>query len=138
MASDFARRVQQIVCAVPRGRIVSYGSVAALMGAPRAARAVGRALCTLPDDASVPWWRVVNRNGEISIKCSVHGPALQRALLEGEGIRFDRVGRIGWEIWGWDGQGIPTAPDLRSDPDAPAPIRALRRRRARRVAPDPR
>jgi alkylated DNA nucleotide flippase Atl1 len=54
----------------------------------------------------VPWWRVDNRNGEISITGAVHAPALQRALLEGEGIEFDRVGRIDWSVWGWDGSGV--------------------------------
>lgn len=77
------------------------------MGQPRAARAVGRALCALEDGSDVPWWRVVNRNGEISIKCTIHGPALQRALLEGEGIEFDRAGRIDWAAFGWDGSGVP-------------------------------
>jgi methylated-DNA-protein-cysteine methyltransferase-like protein len=105
--TEFTRRVHDAVRAIPRGSVASYGGIAAIMGQPRAARAVGRALCMLEDGSDVPWWRVVNRNGEISIKCSVHGPALQRALLEGEGIRFDRVGRIDWEIWGWDGSGVP-------------------------------
>lgn len=50
----------------------------------------------------MPWWRVVNRNGEISIKGAHPGAALQRMLLEAEGVRFDRSGRIVWKRWGWD------------------------------------
>jgi methylated-DNA-protein-cysteine methyltransferase related protein len=99
--SSFTDRVYDVVRSVPRGRVVSYGGVAALMGQPRAARGVGQALCALPDDADVPWWRVVNRNGEISITCQDHGAALQRALLEAEGVRFDDRGRLDWERHGW-------------------------------------
>ena len=50
----------------PRGRIINYGSVAALVGEPRAARGVGYALSHLPPGTDVPWWRVVNRRGAIS------------------------------------------------------------------------
>jgi len=103
----FTRRVHAAVRAIPHGRIASYGGIAAIMGQPRAARAVGRALCMLEDGSDVPWWRVVNRNGEISIKCSDHGPVLQRALLEGEKVKFDAAGRVDWSRFGWDGEGVP-------------------------------
>lgn len=99
----FTARVWRLVRKCPRGRIVSYGGVAALLGSPRAARGVGGALAALPADTDVPWWRVVNRNGEISIKSADYRPALQRTLLEKEGIRFSRGGRIDWKVYGWDG-----------------------------------
>lgn len=108
--SPFTRRVWRIVRRVPRGHVISYGGVAALMGAPRAARAVGRALCALPEGSDVPWWRVINRNGEISIRCMIHGPQVQRALLEGENVRFDRHGRVDWRRYGW-------TPHAATDPD---------------------
>lgn len=108
--TPFQARVYRVVSAVPRGRVVSYGGVAALMGKPRAARAVGSALCELPDESDVPWWRVINRNGEISISCIHHGPALQRALLIREGVQFDRAGRVSWDAFGWDGREL--APGL--------------------------
>jgi methylated-DNA-protein-cysteine methyltransferase related protein len=73
------------------------------MGQPRAARGVGTALSALPDGADVPWWRVVNRNGEISIKGMMHGPQIQRTLLEREGVEFDARGRIDFRRFGWDG-----------------------------------
>lgn len=109
----FTRRVHSAVRSIPHGRIASYGGIAAVMGQPRAGRAVGSALCALEDGSDVPWWRVVNRNGEISIKSTIHGPALQRALLEGEGVKFDAAGRIDWERFGWDGSGVPD--DVRED-----------------------
>jgi methylated-DNA-protein-cysteine methyltransferase-like protein len=91
---------------VPRGRVVSYGGVAAILGAPRAARGVGQALSALPEGSDVPWWRVINSRGEISIKGRIHGAALQRTLLRAEGVRFDRAGRVDWKKFGWDGGGM--------------------------------
>lgn len=101
--SAFQSEVYRIVRLCPRGRVVSYGGVAAMAGKPRAARAVGAALRGLPDESGVPWWRVINSSGAISMRDIGHGPAIQRALLEREGVRFDAHGRIAWEAYGWDG-----------------------------------
>jgi methylated-DNA-protein-cysteine methyltransferase related protein len=103
-ATSFTDRVYDVVRRVPRGQVVSYGGVAAVLGQPRAARGVGQALHALADDSDVPWWRVINRNGEISIRGIPHGAALQRALLEGEGIVFDAAGRVDWRRFGWKGE----------------------------------
>jgi len=100
--ADFSLRVYDVVRRIPRGRILSYGGVAALLGSPRAARGVGSALAALPDDTDVPWWRVVNRNGRISISNLHHGATLQRALLEGEGVIFDARGQADLERFGWE------------------------------------
>ena len=102
-ARTFAERVYALVRRIPRGRAVSYGGVAAMLGTPRAARGVGTALGALPIDTEVPWWRVVNRNGEISIKGEPGLAALQRSLLRREGVRFDERGRLDWERFGWRG-----------------------------------
>lgn len=99
--ASFTERVYALVRQVPHGRVVSYGGVAALLGQPRAARGVGQALHALPDDTNVPWWRVVNRNGEISIRGVLHGEVRQRQLLRAEGVRFSRAGRIDWRRFGW-------------------------------------
>jgi methylated-DNA-protein-cysteine methyltransferase-like protein len=104
--SEFAEQVYRVVRAIPRGKVLSYGGVAAILGKPRAARGVGSALFALEDGNDVPWWRVVNHNGEISIKGVPHGPAIQRALLEREGVRFDRHGRIDWKRFGWSADGV--------------------------------
>src|SRR5207247_2265858 len=100
MSKDFTARVYALVSRIPRGRAVSYGGVAAILGSPRAARGVGSALGSLPIETAVPWWRVVNRNGEISIKGEPGLAALQRKLLEKEGVRFGRKGRLDWEKFG--------------------------------------
>lgn len=103
--ATFRDRVAAAVRAIPRGRVASYGGVAAVVGQPRAARAVGRVLAELDDD-TLPWWRVVNRNGQISARPALHATTLQRKLLEREGVRFDRRGCIDWERFGWDGRGV--------------------------------
>jgi methylated-DNA-protein-cysteine methyltransferase-like protein len=80
---------------IPRGRVSTYGRVAAAAGLPGQARQVGYALAALDDDSDVPWHRVVNARGEVSARSSASGvEALQRALLESEGVRFDARGRI--------------------------------------------
>jgi methylated-DNA-protein-cysteine methyltransferase-like protein len=104
MVPPFAQRVYRLARQIPHGRVVSYGGVAAMLGQPRAARAVGWALRNNPDDdQTVPWWRVINRNGEISIKGAFPGPHLQRELLEREGVEFDAKGRVDWKRFGWVG-----------------------------------
>lgn len=117
--APFQARIYEIVRSIPFGKIASYGGVAAIVGKPRAARGVGRALCALPTDTDVPWWRVVNRNGEISVRGAMHGAIIQRKLLEREGVRFDRRGRIDWESHGWNGDaaGRETLPN--SSPSSP-------------------
>lgn len=100
---SFHEAVWALVRRIPRGRATSYGALAAYLGSPRAARGVGYALSALPSDTDVPWWRVVNRLGEVSIKGAPGLPALQRALLEGEGIRFDERGRVDFDRYGWRG-----------------------------------
>lgn len=97
----FTQRVYGVVRRVPYGRVISYGGVAALLGEPRAARGVGQALRALPEGSDVPWWRVVNSAGCISLPY----PAafLQRSLLEAEGVFFGRGGRIDWRRFGWLG-----------------------------------
>ena len=86
----FARAVYAVVREIPRGRIATYGQIAAILGHPRAARAVGTALSHLPKPFArlVPWQRVINAAGRISHRGDVLRPDLQRQLLELEGIEF--------------------------------------------------
>jgi len=98
-APPFARRVQRLVRRVPAGRVIAYGGVAAMLGVPRAARGVGHVLSTLPQGSDVPWWRVVNARGAISLHG--HPGLLQRMMLEAEGVQFGRGGRIDWDRFGW-------------------------------------
>ena len=99
-SGSFAEEVYSLVAAIPAGRILSYGAVAALLGRPRAARVVGQALRQLPAHrADVPWWRVVNREGRISLPDPQGGA--QRAKLSAEGVVFGAGGAIDWHRYGW-------------------------------------
>ncbi|OGO40537.1 MAG: hypothetical protein A2Z03_01080 [Chloroflexi bacterium RBG_16_56_8] len=91
-------RVYALVRRVPRGRVVTYGQVARALGLPHGARTVGWAMRVCPNQ--VPWHRVVNARGEISIRPTT-GFHEQRARLKAEGIRFDRAGRIDLKKYGW-------------------------------------
>lgn len=85
--SHFAQKVIQVVSEIPSGKVVSYGQVAAYIGAPRAARQVGWTLKHLEEDVSLPWWRVINNKGVISIDGNLYNDKrLQKQLLEQEGI----------------------------------------------------
>jgi methylated-DNA-protein-cysteine methyltransferase related protein len=102
---QFFTYVYRLVSQVPKGKVVTYGQVAALLGAPRAARAVGTALRYLPQSLShtVPWQRVVNASGGISIRGDVFRVDEQRWLLESEGIAFERSGKINLKKYQWKG-----------------------------------
>lgn len=91
---NFYTRVYDFVKQVPYGRVVSYGYVAAALGEPRAARAVGFALHMLPFKTDVPWHRVINSKGRISIRGDDFRADLQRRLLEAEGVKFDAGGKV--------------------------------------------
>jgi methylated-DNA-protein-cysteine methyltransferase related protein len=101
----FFAHVYRLVAQVPKGKVVTYGQVAALLGAPRAARAVGTALRYLPRPMSrtIPWQRVINSSGGISIRGDVIRVEEQRWLLENEGIDFDRQGRVDLKKHLWAG-----------------------------------
>lgn len=83
------------VRSIPKGRVATYGQVAELAGLPRQARQVGYALNTLPTSSTVPWHRVVNAQGRISLRSDGEGHDLtQRKRLEREGVRFSPTGAI--------------------------------------------
>jgi len=84
--------IHAVVRRIPRGRVATYGQVATLAGLPGAARQVGYAMHALPEYSTVPWHRVLNASGAISLP---GGTGLtQRMRLEAEGVRFDARGRV--------------------------------------------
>jgi methylated-DNA-protein-cysteine methyltransferase-like protein len=94
-------RIYSVVRGIPRGRVATYGQVAALAGLAGHARQVGYALHALGDGASVPWHRVINARGEVSARSEPGWEALQRRLLEAEGVAFDARGRVSLGCFGW-------------------------------------
>lgn len=99
MKGDYAR-IFAVVKRIPRGRVATYGQVAALAGLVNHARQVGYALAGC-EDRSVPWQRVVNASGGISPRPHPYAVLEQRALLEREGVKFDANGRIALSRFRW-------------------------------------
>lgn len=105
-------RIYQAVRRVPRGRVTTYGDVAVLAGMPGQARLVGYALHALPEHSTVPWHRVINARGAISVgRAHPGGELVQQRLLEAEGVEFDRNGRVPLARYRWDAPGLHDAPD---------------------------
>ncbi len=93
-------RIYQVVRRVPKGRVVSYGQVARMIGPPCSARTVGWALASLRTHhvrPPVPWQRVINARGSVSTGL------FQQKLLEEEGVVFDERGKTDFKRSGWKG-----------------------------------
>ncbi|MBB5213262.1 MGMT family protein [Microbulbifer hydrolyticus] len=95
---DATSRICLALAHVPPGRVVTYGGLAELAGLPRAARLVGQTLRKLPKDTKLPWHRVVNAQGRISIP--EPGYQRQKRRLEDEGITLVR-GKVDLERFRW-------------------------------------
>jgi methylated-DNA-protein-cysteine methyltransferase-like protein len=91
--------IYAVVRRIPRGRVASYGQVADVAGLANAARQVGYALHALPSGSAVPWHRVLNARGAISLPG--HHGVTQRLLLTKEGVRFDARARVDLTQFGW-------------------------------------
>lgn len=89
---SFKKNVIAAISMIPYGHVASYGQIALMVGIPRAARQVGWTLNRLESDLfksnpNIPWWRIVNNQGRISIKgTKYHDAPMQKHLLEKEGI----------------------------------------------------
>jgi len=102
MTGDYAR-IYAVVRRVPRGRVATYGQIAQLAGLPNQARRVGYALSAIDETrhGNVPWHRVVNARGDISLRTQPRYENIQRQRLEAEGVRLDPAGRIDLAIFQW-------------------------------------
>ena len=94
MGSNSYQRIYAVVRRIPEGRVATYGQVASLAGLAGHARQVGYALHALPGGTAIPWHRVVNAKGGISLRSMPGGELVQRGLLEREGIPLDPRGRV--------------------------------------------
>jgi methylated-DNA-protein-cysteine methyltransferase-like protein len=108
-------RIYDVVKQVPRGRVATYGQIAQIVGEGGDARTVGYAMASTPEGQDIPWQRIVNREGKISLPGQ--GGEIQRMRLEAEGIAFDARGRIDMQRFGWQGPGTSEAS---SEPEQPS------------------
>jgi methylated-DNA-protein-cysteine methyltransferase-like protein len=118
-AGDSYERVYRVVRRIPRGRVATYGAVAAVAGLPGRARLVGYALFASGPHRGLPWHRVLGAGGRITLaKIDPDAALTQRLRLEAEGVRFDGHGRADLDAHAW-----PKPPGVR------APRRPKRARR---------
>lgn len=110
----FFAAVWKIVSQVPPGKVTTYGHISKYIPCPQGvspeeyrsagARWVGNAMAACP--GNVPWQRVINSQGKISIRSGEQGTAAaehQRRLLENEGVIFDSSDRVNLALYGWQG-----------------------------------
>jgi methylated-DNA-protein-cysteine methyltransferase related protein len=90
---SFTERVKRLIKSIPKGKVATYGQIAAFAGDPRGARQVARLLHSCAENDNLPWQRIINRMGRISLLPG-HGYELQHSLLRKEGVRFQLDGSI--------------------------------------------
>ena len=95
------KKIYDVVCQIPKGKVATYGQVASLAGNPRWARVVGYALHNNPAPGLIPCHRVVNREGKVAEAFAFGGGQTQRSLLEAEGIVFEKDGLINLSKYIW-------------------------------------
>lgn len=93
-------RIYEVVKQIPKGKVATYGQIAAMAGNPRWARVVGYALHVNPDPEHIPCFRVVNRNGEVSKAFAFGGENMQIKLLQSEGVKF-KDGKVDLSKYQW-------------------------------------
>ena len=126
------KRIYDTIARIPKGRVATYGQIAALAGYPGHARQVGYALSALPEASRIPWQRVVNAAGRVSPRSGESPMAgVQRFLLEREGVKFDAGGRIRLEKYRWEPEKRPGLTTARPSAPKPSPRRGAPRSRRR-------
>lgn len=99
----FTRRVRALIRSIPRGAVASYGQIASLAGDARQARQVAWILHATPEGEGLPWHRVINSRGRISLPPG-RGGKEQARRLRAEGLRVDGAGAVDLKIFGWKTQ----------------------------------
>lgn len=98
---NFKDRVIKIIKHIPYGRVTTYGTISTLAGLPRGARLIGGILHNSKQE--IPWYRVINRHGFISIKSFEYPKSFQKSLLETEGIEVSEDFMVDLDKYGWVG-----------------------------------
>ena len=102
MATEFTEMVIALLKKIPMGKVATYGQIAALAGSPRAARQVVRILHSSSKKYNLPWHRVINSQGKISLKPN-QGYEIQKALLVKEKVKFSLSEQIKLNKYQWTG-----------------------------------
>jgi methylated-DNA-protein-cysteine methyltransferase related protein len=124
---ELYRSIYAVVRRIPSGRVATYGQVAELAGIPGGARVAGAAMKTSKPTDRLPWQRVIGKASTTRGRIAIHDPvgaAVQRELLEAEGVAVGDSGLVALDVFGW----LPAAGRPRHRP----PRRTVRRRRASR------
>lgn len=109
-------RIYVLVRQIPPSRVATYGQIASMVG-NCTARMVGYALAALPADNDVPWQRVINAQGKISLRADSQGNSRQRQLLEEEGVHFDAQSSIDLARYRWSGPHLAWLLEHNFDPE---------------------
>jgi methylated-DNA-protein-cysteine methyltransferase-like protein len=117
---NFYDQVYAVVRRIPRGKVTSYGRIARMLGRPNAARAVGYALSALKDKsedaryADVPWQRVINQQGRITIVNREYSALEQAGILREEGVKVSEALTVDLSVYLWDGLHLVEMDDILS------------------------
>lgn len=129
----FFATVWKINKQIPEGHVMTYGQIAAMIPPPgditpdvyerMGSRWVGQAMNNTPPGEGIPWQRVINSKGGISLPAGSRAAEQQRGLLTAEGVKFNDKGLVDFNIYGWDGpsadwleaNGLYPPPSMKSD-----------------------
>lgn len=101
---ELYRRIYEVVREIPKGTVATYGQVAELAGIPGGARVAGAAMKTSTPADRLPWQRVIGKAGKLRGRIAIHDPvgaAVQRQLLEDEGVSVGDTGLVALDVYGW-------------------------------------
>lgn len=101
---SFFESVYEIVGKIPEGKVTTYGLIALMLGQPRNGRVVGWAMRQAPREMNLPCHRVIHKTGKLAAGCIFGGEEVHRALLEREGVLFNKDGEVDLKKCLWDGR----------------------------------
>lgn len=92
--NEFFNDVYRIVVRIPKGKVMTYGQIAMVLGVPNCSRRVGQAMYNTPEYLGIPAHRVVNSKGRLAPSPAFGGEGIQRKILEDEGVLFKQNGCV--------------------------------------------
>jgi len=98
---EFSKQVMSFIKKVPKGKVATYGQIAKLAGKPQGSRGVAWILNSSSEAHDLPWHRIINSKGQISFPKASSSYRKQKALLEKEGVQFDKSGQIDMKVFQW-------------------------------------